>query len=598
MLGVIGTSDKTPLTIGTGNKEMHPLLLSLANIEAGVRMKATSHAFALAAYLPIPKFLNVSAPIHAVLTARVYHICVSTITKNLKLAEAHGVIMSDPRGNLRMCHTPLAAWIADLPEQRTIACVLANQSATSTATSDEFDDSEPHPRRTREVTLNRISQACAVADPAFIPAFISACQPHGLNGVHQPFWKDWGNASPSDFITPDALHMMHKFFFDHPLKWVINIMGGNELDRRMAALQPRVGSRHWTNGISKLKQCTGREHRDLEKILIAVAAGAIPNDVLSALRALVEFIFQAQGLLIYDEHLHALREALREFHALKNSIIIAGGRLGRNGPILHFKIPKLEAMGGIAHSVVRMGASYQYTSDITERCHITHVKTPYRMSNHRNFHQQCCRYMDRVEKSHIFAIYTSLKANNISLLNEMFHEASEVSNHYPEAVWLSHALPHGEGTAGTSKSKSSLFNKSRSHLSDNHSIAFLVNLKPHYPQFGVSDAAKLFNLPDLRPALGDYFTLQLSDLARNGQRRCKSDCNLPFTRIHVWNNFRMQKYSTQDTRIVLPSRTVQALPPSAAMPLGRGDTVLVNTADGSGDTTSSSGGECESSLYI
>ncbi|KAI5988373.1 hypothetical protein EDD15DRAFT_2172578, partial [Pisolithus albus] len=35
-LGVIGASDKTPLTIGTGNKEMHPLLLSLANIHAGV----------------------------------------------------------------------------------------------------------------------------------------------------------------------------------------------------------------------------------------------------------------------------------------------------------------------------------------------------------------------------------------------------------------------------------------------------------------------------------------------------------------------------------------------------------------------------------
>ncbi|KIM76557.1 hypothetical protein PILCRDRAFT_46645, partial [Piloderma croceum F 1598] len=121
MLGVIGTSDKTPLTIGTGNKEMHPVLLLLTNIKAGVCMKATSHVFALAAYLPIPKFLHVSAAIHVVLTAHVYHICVSVITKNLKLADAHGVIMSDPRGNLHMSHTLLAAWIGDLPEQRTIA---------------------------------------------------------------------------------------------------------------------------------------------------------------------------------------------------------------------------------------------------------------------------------------------------------------------------------------------------------------------------------------------------------------------------------------------------------------------------------------------
>jgi len=73
MLGVIGASDKTPLTIGSGNKEMHLVLLSLANIDAGIHMKATSHAFALAAYLPIPKFFNVSPQVHAILTARIYH---------------------------------------------------------------------------------------------------------------------------------------------------------------------------------------------------------------------------------------------------------------------------------------------------------------------------------------------------------------------------------------------------------------------------------------------------------------------------------------------------------------------------------------------
>ncbi|KAL4065354.1 hypothetical protein J3A83DRAFT_4059898, partial [Scleroderma citrinum] len=35
-LGIIGASDKTPLTIRMGNKEMHPLLLSVVNIHAGI----------------------------------------------------------------------------------------------------------------------------------------------------------------------------------------------------------------------------------------------------------------------------------------------------------------------------------------------------------------------------------------------------------------------------------------------------------------------------------------------------------------------------------------------------------------------------------
>ncbi|KAI6103338.1 hypothetical protein EDD16DRAFT_1441459, partial [Pisolithus croceorrhizus] len=66
-LGIIGALDKTPLTIGTSNREMHPLLLAPANIHAGVWMKATSHSFTLAMYLPILKFHNVSPAVQAVL---------------------------------------------------------------------------------------------------------------------------------------------------------------------------------------------------------------------------------------------------------------------------------------------------------------------------------------------------------------------------------------------------------------------------------------------------------------------------------------------------------------------------------------------------
>jgi hypothetical protein len=304
---------------------------------------------------------------------------------------------------------------------------------------------------------------------------------------------------------------------------------------------------------------------------------------------LTEFIFQAQGLLLYDEHLYALREALRKFHTLKNSIIIAGGRRGKNGPIPHFNIPKLEGMQRVADSVIWMGASYQYTSDITERCHITHVKTPYCMSNRRNYHEQCCRYMDRVEKVRLFNLYTSLKINGASLLNEMVLESQEIADHYPEATWLSHILPPGEARTGLGVSKPSLFNKSRSHLSDDHSAAFLVTIQPHRPCLVISQAADIFRLLDLRGALGDYFSLRQTYATRNGHRRSKPDCPLPFSHIHVWHSFRFQQYSTQDNRIVRPSQTVQALPPSDSMPYGRCNTVLVNDTDGTGEVISLSG---------
>lgn len=158
MLGVIGTSDKTPLTVGSGNREMHPVLLSLANIDAGVRMKATSHAFTLSAYLPIPKFLDVSPQVQAALAARVYHICLSIITQDLQSAELNGVELSDPFGMTRKCHTPLAAWIADLPEQRLLHGVLQSQSPFSLATTDDFGSASAFPDRESEFTLNKIKE--------------------------------------------------------------------------------------------------------------------------------------------------------------------------------------------------------------------------------------------------------------------------------------------------------------------------------------------------------------------------------------------------------------------------------------------------------
>lgn len=588
-LGIIGASDKTALTVGTGGKEMHPFLLSIANIDAGVRMKASSHAFALAAYLPIPKFCDVSKHVHAILCARVYHKCISIVTQSLKDAEAEGAVMSNPWGNLNAIHTPLVSWIADYPEQLLISCTAAKHSPVSIASSLQFGDNVIYSPRTRDVTLSAIYKACDETDPWDIPSFYKTTQRYHLNGVYQPFWEDWGIADPSLFLTPDALHQWHKFFYDHVVKWVINIMGGPELDYRLQSLQPRVGSKHWGNGVSKLKQCTGREHRELETLIVAVAAGAVPDSVLCAIRALLDFIYQAQNVYHYDDTLYALTQALDEFHSHKFSILEAGGRTGKTGALNHFQIPKLELMQQVVRSIKAMGASYQWTSDVTERCHIVLVKRPYRSSNRRDFHAQCCRFLDREEKIRFFSLFVVLKMGNVPLLNLMHQEATEMASHYPEHVWISRVLPD-EHQVGVVKAKSSLFARKGSHISADQHTAFHLTQRPHWSFLAIDDAATLFSLPDLRPALGDWFS-GLTYLDRNGQRRSPPDCPLPFTHVHVWNNVRVQQYSAQDSRSLVPVQTIHALPPSTSLPHGRSHTVLVNHAGG--DHTSYSGDERE-----
>jgi len=141
--------------------------------------------------------------------------------------------------------------------------------------------------------------------------------------------------------------------------------------------------------------------------------------------------------------------------------------------------------------------------------------------------------MDWVEKMHLFGLYVSLKFNNAGLLNEMFNEAAEVANHYPEAAWLSQVLPQGDISIPGGVCKPSLFNKVHSHISDNCSAAFLINVAPHHPNLAVDSAAQLFHILDFHGALGDYFTLRQSYAACCVQRRSMLNCELPFSHIHV-----------------------------------------------------------------
>lgn len=551
--------------IGTGNKEMHPLLLSLANIHAGVCMKSTSNSFALAAYLPIPKFHAVSPAVQAVLSACVYHFAVSIVMKNLMVTNKEGKIMSDPEGKLRMVHTPLVSWITDHPEQLLISCTSSKSSPISLAIAEDFGQPTPLSHCTRYHTLQAIEEAVAACDPCDIAAFHKLCLTLRLNGVVEPFWKKWGNACPSSFLTPDALHQWHKFYFDHCLQWVINIIGGRELDRRLTALQLRIGTRHWSNGVSTLKQYTGQEHCDLEKLLPAMAAGALPNDVLCALCAITEFIFLAQSLFHYSETIHALKEALCEFHHFKASILSAGGRLGKNGPLDHFQVPKLELALHVERSIWEMGAPYQWSSDITEWCHITHVKTPYRLSNCRDFHSQCCRFLDCQEKQCFFQFFITLKSSSASLANSvsMTWEADLMAAHHPEATWFSSISPT-EHPFSHVHPLWSIFDNPCSHVLPSNSTALLLTLRPHHSKYSIEQAATLFNLDDFPPALGDHFSGR-SYNNRNGRYISLPCCDLPFATVDIWEKFRLQQCSVHDLQVVMPAQTVQAAPPSPTL---------------------------------
>ena len=206
LLRVVLSSDKTNISIMSGNCVAHPVLISLANLDARIRSQTSLHTYLLPALLPITKFTHKTTHVCSLLQDHLFYQALNIVLSPLKVAAKVGVMMSDPIGNLRYCFTPLASWIVDTPEESLIAATGPKVSPVTTAMSKQFGDPHRHPPRTAEKILLAIRLACSKYSPTDYKNFLKVIKLLGLNGVVEPVWMDWPLLRPSDFITIEALH--------------------------------------------------------------------------------------------------------------------------------------------------------------------------------------------------------------------------------------------------------------------------------------------------------------------------------------------------------------------------------------------------------
>lgn len=235
-----------------------------------------------------------------------------------------------------------------------------------------------------------------------------------------------------------------------------------------------------------------------------------------------------------------------------------------------------------------MGTNYQWTSDITKWCHITHVKIPYCLSNHCNFHEQCCRFLDCQEKQQFFQHYTTLKTARVPLIDEIVCEMELIHLYHAEPTSndasTSAAGPADDSSGagirdserliGLPSQKNSLFKKHQAWISANNQSAILLAIHPHLPDLDIDVASRTLGIADLRPALGD-FLLDHSYGNCNSCHYAAVNCPLPFMTLHAWNKFHIQHYSVQNPLSLVPPQMVQAVPPSSALPFGHANTILL-----------------------
>ena len=169
--------------------------------------------------------------------------------------------------------------------------------------------------------------------------------------------------------------------------------GAHTLDTHFSNLHKHVSFRHFSTRVSHQLQMTGRDHWDLERLIVPLldGTGAVSNEFIGAIHAMVEFIYRAQDRVHTVSSITSMQCVLAEFHVRKPSIIHLRARMGVKGPIDHFRIPKLEAMQSFAWQTKANGALIQYTADVTERLLITYCKTTFQHTS-----RQSHTYADQV----------------------------------------------------------------------------------------------------------------------------------------------------------------------------------------------------------
>jgi len=197
---------------------------------------------------------------------------------------------SDPSNFTGYCFTPLAAYITDLPEQQMITCVMKSVSPISLAEQSQFGDGILYPPCDGELTIRKLEELCKRIGPWKLQEFLAEAKKHHLSGVQLPFWGDWRFSNPSIFLLGELLHAGQKLFNNHLFKWCKELVGNDELDMHYRSQHKRVGVRHF-DGVSRAKQMTGREHRDIQHTIVATIAGAADPDFVRTIRAFVDFLY-------------------------------------------------------------------------------------------------------------------------------------------------------------------------------------------------------------------------------------------------------------------------------------------------------------------
>ncbi|KAG2031845.1 hypothetical protein BDR03DRAFT_936194 [Suillus americanus] len=279
----------------------------------------------------------------------------SQVLEPLVRAGMDGVDVTCPDRQLRWMYLIVAAYVADFPEQCLVMCCMENRCPKCVVGCNEHGDMRKLPMRNRDSTVESLHLHCdgEMGNEQFEGEL-------GLRAIYSPFWATLPHNDIFSFITPDILHQLHKGVFkDHIVSWCSNIIGKEELDTWFKAMTSYSGLRHFKKGISKHKQWTGADYRELQHVCLGVIAGTVDHE---------------------------------------NIFIDLRVRK-------HFNIPKIHLMMHYIDTIHVLGSADGFNTELPERLHIDFAKQAYCALNHHDYVIQMTTWLWRQESIHIQDAY-------------------------------------------------------------------------------------------------------------------------------------------------------------------------------------------------
>ncbi|KAN0130983.1 hypothetical protein V8E53_011116 [Lactarius tabidus] len=392
VIPVIISSDKTQLTLFRG-KTAYPVYLTIGNIPKAIRRKPSRHAQILVAYIPTTKLegiTNKSGRRRAL--ANLYHSCMKLIMSPITAYGETGIPMMSGDGIWRRCHPIYAIFVGDYPEQTLVTCTHNNQCPKCVVPYDQLGSYNTFlPRNYDEA---RDAHLLSDGDAH---AFHSACHKAGQKPVFHPFWESLPLTNIFISIAPDILHQLLQGVFKTLVGWLIETFGASEIDVRCRSIPPNHHISIFARGISPLSRITGKEHKNMSRILLGlvldlpVPNGQVSPRIIMTVCSLLDFLFLAQ-LPSHSSHtLARLEDSLSRFHNNKEVFVDLGIRD-------HFKIPKIHSLLHYTPSIRLFGTTDNYNTEQTERLHIDTTKDAFGATNHKDEYSQMTTWVERREK--------------------------------------------------------------------------------------------------------------------------------------------------------------------------------------------------------